>query len=129
QTAHLFVHRRGNGGVGVTERGDRQPSQKVEVPVAVGVDQPAPLTFDEGDRGPAIGLHQHPGLAVGQGHGSTIVPMPSEVNTSSKTACWTRPSRMWAWETPPSMAAATDFSLGTIPPLMSSSKPLRSPRF
>ena len=53
--------------------------------------------------------------AVGA-HGVTIVPMPSGVKTSSSRACWIRPSRMWAWATPPRSASAHEISFGRMPP-------------
>src|SRR5262249_47342311 len=93
--------------VGVAEGADRDTGVQVEVLVAVGVpDVYAAATGDRERRGPVVG---HEGLVPPGLHrrelsthwlaslsGSTIVPTPSSVNTSSSTTCGTRPSRTCA---------------------------------
>ena len=46
------------------------------------------------------------------------VPMPAFVNTSSSTACSTRPSMIWAVCTPPCTASIAHRTFGSIPPAM-----------
>src|SRR5690606_7790625 len=119
----------GDRWVDSVQRGNSQTGQDVQVPVPIGVDEPRPLPCHEGHRGAGIGPHDHPRLPLEQArHGVTIVPIPSEVKISRRRACWTRPSRMCAWETPPSRASATERSVGSIPPSIRSSSRRRSER-
>src|ERR1019366_7196342 len=114
----------------------RDPGQKVEVLVAVGVPQPAARAAHELDRVAHIGpdhvlalerlqLRQRrredlilAGERGGLAHlpGPILVPCPASVNSSSSSECGTRPSTIWAKETPPLIASRQAASLGRIPP-------------
>src|SRR5947208_11581073 len=55
--------------------------------------------------------------------------MPSRVNNSSRIACGTRPSMMWAFEVPLSSARSDDSILGSIPPSITAAAMSRSASF
>src|SRR5205823_9922527 len=100
---------------------DRDAGQEVQVLVAVGVPQPAARAAHELDRiahvgGRGVGLLER--LKLGKAHpvGPILVPCPALVNSSSSSECGTRPSTIWANDTPAWMASTQAFSLGRIPP-------------
>src|SRR4051794_14439579 len=103
----------------------RDPCEEVEVLVALGIPQPRALAAHELDGQPGVGAHHEVALErleVGERHGTTFVPMPSSVNSSSSTECGSRPSTMCAAPTPFSTACRQDASFGRMPPEMSPSR-------
>ena len=101
----------GHSWVGMTERRDGQPGQEVQVLLPLVVPESTPLAPHERHGGRGISGHE--------GHGAlTIVPTPWRVKILSSRACSWRPSRMWAWATPPSTARTHDATLGIMPPAM-----------
>src|SRR5262249_52702238 len=110
--AHRGHHRR----VGAAERVDRDPAQQVQIRPAVLVHHGRTLAADQGQRRRPVGVHAASGPAVHQAHdGTTIVPNPSSVNTSSSIECGTRPSTTCAAGTPPLTARRQASIFGTIP--------------
>ena len=95
-------HRR----VRVAKGVDRDAAEQVEVAVPVGVPHLGARSAHEGERWGAVVVH-HRGLPPRgriRHQGTTIVPTPSDVNTSSSTECGTHPSITWARGTPPRTA-------------------------
>src|SRR5262249_27766948 len=123
----------GDRRVGVAEPRHGQPRQEVEVAPALVVEELGPRPPDEGHGWVRIGVHEGAAVRAGRhdatapppgsltgdpaGVAATMVPTPRSVNTSSKSAWGTRPSRMWARPTPPRTARAHASTLGTMPEL------------
>ena len=112
-------NRRGHRRVGVPNCDHGDPAETIEVPVPVLVPQPGALTPYEHHRAAPIGVHEHGGGAVHDGHAcspcSTMVPIPSGVKISSSRACCTLPSRMWTRRTPGAHGGDTGAQLGQHP--------------
>ena len=66
QGAGLIGDRRGDLGVGVAERGDREPAQQVEVSVAVDVVEPGPFAAHEHHRRRPVGRHDRAPRELGR---------------------------------------------------------------
>src|SRR4029077_14350859 len=123
ELARLPAQGRDDVRVRVAEQIDGDAGDQIEVLAAGLVVDQASSTADERDRQPAPGLHEVP---VGElrrrmrdlRHGVTIVPMPASVNSSSRSACFVRPSTMCASGTP-SSARRHASSLGIMPPVTS----------
>ena len=100
-----------DGRVGVAEGVDGDAGEQVEVAVAVGVPDVAPSPRTKASDGvPYVGHHRgaptvehrRGAASLGEGAhdaapGTTCVPMPSSVKTSSSSACGTRPSSTCAF--------------------------------
>src|SRR5690606_27384575 len=119
--AELAGHRLDHRRVGVAERVDRDPTQEVQIGLAGFVGQHRALAADQRQRRGAVVAQQGvaPALAQRAGRaahdGTTMVPSPSEVNTSSSRLCATRPSTTWAAGTPPRTARRQASIFGTMP--------------
>ena len=130
----LRRHRRDQGRVPVAERVDRDAAEEVDVLLAVGVPDVGALAADQRQLGRPEGVHQAARTAAYRSwshdasscaaralrvlvstSGSTWVPTPSLVNSSSSTACGSRPSTTVARETPALTASRQAFIFGTIP--------------
>ena len=96
QRPGLGRHGIGHDGVRMSERDHSQTRDEVEVALPCRIEEVRPFAPHEGDRRLGVGAHEGP--AVGRrgdiGHGSTIVPTPESVKSSSSNAWGTRPSRM-----------------------------------
>src|SRR5690606_13659998 len=127
------VRRRPDGrlqpGMAVTQGGDSEAADEVQVRPAGHVVEPGAFSPGEGQREPAVGVHHRPvghlEDAVGFGtriqrsyllHGTTMVPMPWSVKISRSSECILRPSMMCVRATPPSRARMHASTLGIIPP-------------
>src|SRR6185312_6066353 len=142
QHADLAADRLDQGRMAVAEGRDRDAGDAVEVADAVDVPDPGALTAGDGHRRGAVVGHHHrvpalpqgvggghaapPARSIAGGSGSTMVPTPESVNTSSSTACGTRPSSTWACGTPPRTARRHASIFGTIPADSSGSSAARS---
>ena len=138
----LLRHGRDQRRVVVAQGVDRDAADEVEVPAAVDVPHPGAVAVLEHELRAAEQVEQRPLVAVEprvaggsrgrssarpRSSGSTMVPMPSEVNTSSSRLCGWRPSTTCAWGTPASTARMHASSLGIIPAsTVSSSSPGRA---
>src|SRR5699024_5221656 len=94
-----------DGRMAVAEDVDRDPAEQVEVGSAVDVGDHRAVTAGQRQRWGAVVVHHHGLPPVLESHPlTTLVPVPSSVNSSTSTQCWTRPSMTWALGTPPSTA-------------------------
>ena len=123
QRAGLGGHGVGHLGVGMAERHHGQAGDEVEVaPCRRRRRGRVPVAPHEGDRRLGVGAHERAAIRHApcdggfRAHGSTMVPTPESVKSSSSSACGTRPSRMWARATPPRTAWAHASILGIMPP-------------
>src|SRR5690606_24873690 len=152
ERAELGADRRGERGVGVAERVDGDAGEQVEVALAVGVPHVRALAAHQDALRRAERVHDGAGVPVGPGGdravcgqgsvlagyqgahagtpscgsaagpGTTMVPFPRVVKTSSSTLCGWRPSMTVAAGTPPSTARRHASIFGTMP----ASRPGRS---
>ena len=110
QRVGLTGDRLGDDGVRMTQRGDGEPAQKIEVSLAVGVPQLGALapcehdlrgTKDRDERAVISrdAIAESRCIECVRAH-LTIVPIPSSVKTSNSSTCGMRPSRMCEWRTP-----------------------------
>src|SRR6202012_3420420 len=110
-----------HGRVGVAQGRDGDAGDEVEILATVDVPDPHAVPVVDGQRWrPVVGHHDRVPPVLQLAHfvsssGRTIVPTPSVVNTSSSSACGTRPSRTWALVTPPSTARRQASILGAMP--------------
>src|SRR5437762_13578103 len=105
QGTGLFADCADHLGMRVSKQVDRDPGDKVEILATRFVVNPASPTAHERDWQAAPGLHHvslgQPERALGhRAHPATIVPIPASVNTSSRSACYARPSTMRPRSTP-----------------------------
>ena len=85
QRPGLGRHGIGHGRMGMAERHHGQTGDEVQVALARGVEEPRALAPHEGDR--RLGVRAHEGTAIRcRAHGSTMVPTPESVNSSSSNA-------------------------------------------
>ncbi|CAB4852028.1 unannotated protein [freshwater metagenome] len=98
QLVRLTTDRLGHHRVRMTKRRDREATQEVEIPLAVGVPQfGARAALEHHLRWPEHGHERavlHTVRVEGVSAHETIVPMPSSVKTSNSSTCGMRPSRM-----------------------------------
>src|SRR6202171_101511 len=122
----LARHRLHQGRMVVTQHVDRDSGDEVQELAAFRVVYVPAIAADQLQGLPLERLHQVFLLGLGQraqarpdgvGHPGTImVPMPSVVSSSSRSACGTRPSMMCAFSTPAS-ARTQALTLGIMPPV------------
>src|ERR1700682_272076 len=122
----LARHRLDQGGMVVTQNVDGNAGDEVQILAAVRVVDVPAVGADQLQWLALEGLHQVFLLGLGQraeagsdgvGHPGTImVPMPSVVSSSSRSAWGTRPSMMCAFSTPAS-ARTQALTLGIMPPV------------
>src|SRR5271166_6793013 len=103
---------------------DRDAAQQVQVGVAVHVGDHGAVTAGQSHRWGAVVVHHHgfpPGphrrrIGPSVCHAlTTLVPVPSSVNSSTSTQCLTRPSITCALGTPPVTARRHASTLGIMP--------------
>src|SRR6266516_6786860 len=108
--------------MGMAERRGGDSTDEIEVFAAVDVPHPNARAVVDGERRRAVVRHHGRGPPLlqllrlrhmGSFVGTTIVPMPSVVKTSSSKACGTRPSSTWARDTPPLTARTHASIFGT----------------
>src|SRR6266545_3313926 len=116
QGRYLPGDRRHDGRVRVAERVDGYAAVQVEVAAPGLVGHHRALAAYQGQRGHRVRGHQRGRPPVPERHdGTTMVPNPSSVNTSSSSECATRPSITCACGTPPRTARRHASIFGIIP--------------
>src|SRR5262245_54319020 len=120
QLLRLLLDRLDDRGMAVAETVDGNAAKKIEIFFAVGVPNLAASTFDEGDRRASVSfgdelIGERGDIPVLHHFLTTSVPTPSLVKISKSTACFTRPSMMWVFSTPPLSALMQHSTLGIIP--------------
>src|SRR4051794_9234499 len=118
ELARLRADRLDDARVAVADTRHGDAREEVEVLVAVGVPESRTLAAGEAHRVARVRRHEVVGHGARVGHAAALilVPSPAFVNSSRSRACWTRPSMMWAWFTPPWIALRHAWSFGRIPP-------------
>src|SRR5699024_8465436 len=124
--ADLFPDRAHHLGMGVPQRVHRDPAGQVEILVTGCIVDGSARTVRQRQLGCAVSAHQSstPPLLPhcircdrqdSSSSGSTIVPTPAEVKTSTSNECASRPSIMCARDTPPLIARRQARIFGIMP--------------
>src|SRR5262245_57094051 len=120
QLLRLLLDRLDNRWMAVPQTVNRDAAEKIEVFLAVGIPDFAAAAFDQGDgrAGVSFGdvlFGERGDVPVLHHFRTTSVPTPSLVKISKSTACFTRPSMMWVFSTPPLSALMQHSTFGIIP--------------
>src|SRR5580693_533959 len=120
QRRHLVRDGLDDGRVAMAEYVDRDAAEQVQVALAVHVGDRGTVTAGQSHRRGGVVIHHHgfPPLPhhLRMGHAdTTLVPVPSSVNSSTSTQCLTLPSMTCALGTPPATALRQASILGIIP--------------
>src|SRR5690349_10187343 len=117
--ARLLLNRAHDGGMAMSQRIHCDAREEIEILFPVRVPDSRPLAAHESNRISRIGSGD---VLIGQPRNvairhrfTTSVPIPSLVKISRSTACFTRPSRMWVFPTPPLSASMQHSTFGIIP--------------
>src|SRR5262245_38851551 len=119
QLLRLLLDRFDDRRIAMAQAVDRDAGEKIEILFAVGIPDLAAPPLDQRDRRARVGLRH---VLVGQRcdlpvvhFRTTSVPTPSLVKISSNTACFTRPSMIWVFSTPPLSALMQHSTFGIMP--------------